>query len=88
MTSGGHIKVKGQLNISNKLYGFLKPPKRDYIFQPFDPLTKKQYFKSVPIQCNFWDEFEYFELIQNMRQFDDPEFAQMLDRIRVGCQTD
>ena len=43
------------------------------------------YFKNVPIEFNFWDEFEFFELTINMRQRDDPNFAAMLDRIRVGC---
>lgn len=45
-------------------------------------------FYSVPCVYDFWQEFEFCELTENMRQKEDPIFAEMLDRIRVGTPID
>lgn len=44
-------------------------------------------FFSIPLVHNFWSDFEFAELTENMRQREDPHFACILDRIRVGVPT-
>ena len=51
------------------------------------PEIKTKIFGSTPLPFNFWEEFEFCELTINMRQSDDPEFAAMLNRIRIGTVT-
>ncbi len=45
-------------------------------------------FGSVHISHSLWEEFEFVELTINQRQKDDPEYAEMLIRIRHGNPTD
>ena len=46
------------------------------------------YFGGVPLFYNFWDEFKYLELVENMRQKLDPIFFDLLCRIRLGIPTE
>jgi hypothetical protein len=48
---------------------------------------KKNVFGAIPLAFEFWADFEFAQLHQNMRQKDDPVFADMLDRIRYGNPT-
>ncbi len=45
---------------------------------------KKEIFGSIPLFYNFWEEFEFHELNINMRQKDDLEYVDILNRIRFG----
>jgi hypothetical protein len=38
----------------------------------------------VPLDTNFWSEFEFMMLRENMRQKEDPIFAELLNRVRFG----
>ena len=59
----------------------LKPVMGNWIFQD---LTKA-YGALAP---NLWhDHFKLFELTQIMRQKDDQQFAELLNRLRIGCHT-
>jgi hypothetical protein len=49
---------------------------------------KKKVFGAIPLAFEFWADFEFAQLHQNMRQKDDPIFAEMLDRIRFGNPTE
>jgi hypothetical protein len=71
----------------NYIYLQLKPVKDSYIFQTLTTIEKQMQFLSLPLEFNFWEEFEFIQLKQNMRQIDDPEFAQLLDRVRYGVPT-
>ena len=44
----------------------------------------KNIFGSIPLKYNFWDEFSFKELTIIMRQKDDKEYFNMLNRIRIG----
>ena len=57
------------------------------IFKTMSPETKRNIFQSIPLTVNFWEEFEFDELVENMRQRDDPGFAAILNRIRFGNST-
>ena len=59
-----------------------------FIFQTISDIVKKNVFYSVPLVFDFWDEFEFCELTENMRQKEDPSFALLLDRVRVGTPND
>ena len=48
----------------------------------------KEIFHGIPLDFNFWEKFEYFELTINQRQKEDPVYGDMLNRIRVGCHTE
>lgn len=48
---------------------------------------KKKIFNGIPLKFNFWDEFSFKELTINQRQKDDPIYAKILNRIRVGNPT-
>ena len=50
-------------------------------------MEKRMKFLGIPLEYDFWSEFEFIQLKQNMRQKDDPQFAEMLDRIRYGVPT-
>ena len=65
----------------------LEPVKQPFIFEKINELYRTSVFKAHPIAYDFWSEFEFVELKENMRQKTDPIFAAMLDRIRVGCPT-
>ena len=59
----------------------LRPVMGNWIFQD---LTKA-YDALAP---NLWqDHFKLFELTQIMRQKDDQQFAELLNRLRIGCHT-
>lgn len=47
----------------------------------------KLIFGSIPLKYSFWDEFDFKELTICMRQKDDLDFFQMLNRIRIGSPT-
>jgi hypothetical protein len=55
------------------------------IFQDLDPNEKRRIFKSIPLDTNFWSEFEFMLLTENMRQKEDSPFAELLNRVRFGC---
>lgn len=46
----------------------------------------KKIFQGIPLKCNLWEEFEFFELTINQRQKEDLTYAHMLNRIRIGNQ--
>lgn len=50
----------------------------------------KNIFGSIPLKYNFCNEFSFKELTISMRQKDDKEYFNMLNRIRIGTpnQTD
>ena len=58
-----------------------------YIFEKISDIVKKNLFYSVPLVHDFWEDFEFEELTQNMRQKLDPIFGEILDRVRVGSPT-
>jgi hypothetical protein len=39
------------------------------------------------MEYDFWNNFEFIELVENMRQKEDPIFAEILERVRVGNST-
>ena len=43
-----------------------------------------KYFGTINLQYNLWNEFEYYELNENMRQKNDPIYADILTRVRIG----
>ena len=43
-----------------------------------------KYFGTINLQHNLWNEFEYYELNENMRQKNDPTYADILTRVRIG----
>ena len=57
------------------------------VFDCLSGEVKHTLFNAIPLAYDFWEEFEFDELIENMRQKDDSNFADMLDRIRIGCPT-
>ena len=38
----------------------------------------------MPIDFDFWVEFDFFELTENMRQKEDQLFFDLLNRVRIG----
>lgn len=66
----------------------MKPVKSDYCFEAVSDKEMKRIFQGLPLNCNIWEEFEYFELTINQRQKEDLIYAQMLNRIRIGNQTE
>ena len=66
----------------------MKPVKSDYCFEAVSDKEMKRIFQSLPLNFNIWEEFEYFELTINQRQKEDLIYAQMLNRIRIGNQTE
>lgn len=62
--------------------------KSDYCYQPITVSDMKKIFQGVPLKYNLWDEFEFYELTINQRQKEDLEYSRMLNRIRVGSQTE
>ena len=54
------------------------------IFQQMSMETKKRLLQAIPISFNFWEEFQFEELTENMRQKEDPAFAELLNRLRFG----
>ncbi len=61
--------------------------KGDFLFEAISAENKRNIFNATPLSHDFWSEFEFIELSQNMRQKEDPIFAESLSRIRVGCPT-
>lgn len=54
------------------------------IFEDLSQQVKKNLFQAHPISYNFWHDFEFETLTENMRQKTDPIFADALNRIRFG----
>lgn len=62
----------------------LAPVNAQFIFEDLPASKVTQLFGGVGAY-NFWNDFEYSELLKNMRQADDLLYAKMLCRIRIGC---
>lgn len=69
---GIHVLLVGDL--------FQLRPVGSYVFEAF-PLVKR-------VQNHLWPLFRFFELTEIMRQKDDLEFAQCLNRVREGLHTE
>lgn len=52
-----------------------------------DANSKKNIFFAIPVTHDFWEEFEFMELTINMRKRDDPCYAELLHRLRIGQTT-
>ena len=63
----------------------MKPVRGDMIFEEISRDIKKNIFCAHPLPHNFWDEFMFEQLVENMRQKEDANFADILDRLRFGC---
>lgn len=61
--------------------------KANFCFEEISNKEKKKIFNGIPLKFNFWDEFSFKELTINQRQKDDPIYAKILNRIRVGNPT-
>jgi hypothetical protein len=59
----------------------------DFIFQLISEVEKREVFNALPFAYDFWEEFEFCELTENMRQRLDPTFADLLERARFGTPT-
>ncbi len=57
------------------------------IFEDVSKETKKNIFQAHPLSYNFWNDFDFEVLTENMRQKADPTFADALNRIRFGNPT-
>ncbi|CAF1099646.1 unnamed protein product, partial [Brachionus calyciflorus] len=62
----------------------LKPVKGEFIFEKLKNDKLSKFLDCIPLEKHIWDEFNYKELTQNVRQKDDLEFNEMLNRIRIG----
>ena len=78
-------KLNNLFFLSVRFYKFKLPPvKANYIFQPLSKNDIEQAFGTIPLSFDFWNLFSYYELTQSMRQKDDNEFFNLLNRIRIG----
>lgn len=65
----------------------MSPVRNDFCFTILSSNDNELYFGGIPLFYNFWDEFKYLELNENMRQKLDPIFFDLLCRIRLGIPT-
>jgi hypothetical protein len=66
----------------------LAPVNAAFIFESMNADTMKSNFGSIARDPRIWDDFEYRELQINQRQKEDADFADMLQKIRCGIQTE
>ncbi|EFP06226.1 hypothetical protein CRE_06752 [Caenorhabditis remanei] len=62
----------------------LPPVKAAPVFEGISFYVAQKMFGGCGPGINLWRLFDYFELTQNMRQSEDPSYAQLLTRMRVG----
>ncbi|MCP4491608.1 MAG: AAA family ATPase [Gammaproteobacteria bacterium] len=65
----------------------LRPVNGDFAFKNMTSKDMRTVFKNCGFQVDLWGEFKYMELLQNMRQADDLSYANLLNRVRIGCPT-
>lgn len=66
----------------------LPPVNAQFCFDPLGRSAIRKVFGGVSVGSNLWDEFNYYELQENMRQKDDLAYAELLGRARIGCLTE
>lgn len=72
------------------LFFFKLPPvgnKSSFCFEKLSVPEIKNVFNGIPLIYNFWDEFSYVELTESMRQRDEQDFFQFLNRMRIALPT-
>jgi ATP-dependent exoDNAse (exonuclease V) alpha subunit len=62
----------------------LKPVSASYCFEVLEDKELKFVFDGTVGKYSLWKEFQYRELEENMRQKENLEYAEMLNRIRIG----
>lgn len=62
----------------------MKPVNAQFCFECVGKKEKKKIFGGIPLNYNFWDEFQFKELTINQRQKEDKVYAEILNRIRIG----
>ena len=62
--------------------------KAKFVFERLQGKEKSNSFWSLGMECPLWDEFNYFELTENVRQKNDPAFQELLSNVRVGNTTE
>lgn len=65
----------------------LAPVNAAFCFEELNLKQSKKIFKSET-RYPIWKVFEYSELIENMRQKEDSNYAQLLSRVRIGSPTE
>ncbi|CAD6200254.1 unnamed protein product, partial [Caenorhabditis auriculariae] len=84
----GSSKMFGGINV----VGFgdllqLAPVRSSRVFEVMQERCVRRLLGSMAPFFSLWCAFEYEELLENMRQRDDLEYAELMGRLRVGCLT-
>uniref|UniRef100_A0AC34GDS6 ATP-dependent DNA helicase n=1 Tax=Panagrolaimus sp. ES5 TaxID=591445 RepID=A0AC34GDS6_9BILA len=84
----GSKKLFGGLNIL--VFGDLLQLPAIKSLQVFEPLSSTQVYSSFAggTGLNLWEEFEYLELLENMRQQNALIYSTALERLRIGGTTE
>ncbi len=65
----------------------LQPVNAKHCFEPLTPSDIRQAGGGLPLRLDLMKQFDFYELLQNMRQGGDLMWAEMLDRMRIGNVT-
>ena len=57
-------------------------------YVPLSRAEVKSVFGGVGKGCDLWEDFDYDELMENMRQKGDKSAVDLLDRVRIGSPTE
>ncbi|PIC37765.1 hypothetical protein B9Z55_016285 [Caenorhabditis nigoni] len=66
----------------------LAPVNAQQVFQPMSSRTVQEVFSGIGGNYTIWDQFEYIELSENMRQKEDLEFSDVMCRMRTQNLTE
>ncbi len=66
----------------------LQPVNARHCFKPLNSADVNQAGGGLPLNVNLFDQFNYFELEQNMRQGEDLKWSEALERFRIGNVTE
>ena len=66
----------------------LPPVNSQMCFEAVKGQVKSRGFGGLNIVYDFWNDFEYNELTQNMRQAEDKQYADLLNRLRIASPTE
>ncbi|PIC55255.1 hypothetical protein B9Z55_000602 [Caenorhabditis nigoni] len=64
------------------------PVRAPPVFKGVNSYMARKFFGGRASGVNKWRQFKFYELTENVRQADDVEFANLLNRMRVGTMTD
>ena len=62
----------------------MPPVKQNFVFEKIVGSDTINKLNCLPLDCNLWEEFEFHELAENMRQKEDEPFFNLLNRVRLG----